>query len=871
MDRFISRRWLLLPACCVLACSSEANDGIGELGQRSTLITAPSDLVVDGHGPEADALIEHYPLENGIAFHFRFMRGVCSDNACIGGADDGDFCSTNDDCTAGALTFSSGETELFDENGASLGTTPFDAAAFDKATDLDAVGLCNADPTTTCTKPGKDDVASCGGGDPACNARPAGFVPDHANYLFRNPNELVAHNLVPAEVEARICFAEFQTMSGCDLLVVRQTLEEYRVPAGQTYIYPMGTPDTAGERLWNNEAHEFFTHHRPAMNQRHAYDVLSLINDEVGVPTSCVDGNCSGGAKDGDSCATDSDCSDNLNTFVYGEPILAMADGVVVALTQGFPENPEPPAILPGVNDCDVRACGVSNGCSGNDVPTTGNSIFIEHDNGEISMMAHTITGSTDFLSCGSTVTQGQQIGLTGNSGNSSAPHLHYATQRLNEFWDSDNHSFPSYYTNVAFASGPDPTVRRQLDVSLHSFFAFDIWAPQPLLARNADLGSGDVNESEPNDTLADHDALTLPVTVSATLENADVGDLAVRGDGIEDVYRIDLSTSDELRIELDGLGSGQNLDVYALTEDLRVLNETRQGTSPGSSETMCLDLDAGAYYVVVSNVDSSQTGDANYELDIQSDPQTIAAAITNAEDPIEVDGQCLATVTFAVTIHDPCCLDADNLGLDVSAALPTGNAILGEAMVDSIDVIGPRDIEVLGHVDVSALESCPAQVVVSAAAQDCLGNQVTTDAQGTSATAVVVDATPPTVEQSNANLQCISPPNHEYVCFDEADFSPEIHDNCAASPTWKFTACSSDQPDNGAGDGDTVNDCVLGVNAESFCARSERQQNKKAGRHYALDVAATDQCNNVSAATQIGNIYVPHDDNPQLVCVSPP
>ena len=54
-----------------------------------------------------------------------------------------------------------------------------------------------------------------------------------------------------------------------------------------------------------------------------------------------------------------------------------------------------------------------------------------------------------------------------------------------------------------------------------------------------------------------------------------------------------------------------------ALTEDLRVLNETGQGTSPGSFEEVCLSLDAGAYYLMASNVDLSQDKDEATSLEV--------------------------------------------------------------------------------------------------------------------------------------------------------------------------------------------------------------------------------------------------------------
>jgi hypothetical protein len=632
----------------------------------------------------------------------------------------------------------------------------------------------------------------------------------------------------------------------------------------------MGPPDQPGERLANVEAHEYFSHHRGVNNQRHAYDVVSKIGGDFGVGTACVDEACDGGARDGDACSENLDCAHNANSFVYGQPLLAMADGTVVALTQGYPENPNPPEKLPGVTsgDCRVVACGDPSNCDGAEVPIVGNSVFIEHANGEVSMVAHLIPGTNDHLSCGDPVSQGDVIGLTGNSGNSTGPHLHYSTDVLASFWASGNYSLPSYYTNAAFAFGPDPTVRRQLDVSMHSFTEFDVWSPVTPLLQNAPLAAGAVNEVEPNDTLAGHNALTLPTTVTGFIENLDVGDLAVRGDGIEDVFRFDLTAADEIRIELTGADPAENLDIYALTEDLRVLNETGQGTSPGAFEELCLNLDAGAYYLMASNVDLSQDKDEDYTLEVSSDPQTISAAITNAQQPVEVDADCMASVEFSVTIHDNCCLDPDNLALAVTAANPTNNATLGSVVIDSVVANGPRDVDVTGHVDVSNLTSCPAVVVIDASAQDCSGNVVDTVSQGTSASVDVLDTMPPQVTQSDDDLFCLWPPEHTYVCFDASQFSPQVSDNCDAAPTWAFDSCTSDQPDNGLGDGNTTDDCVLDEDAQGFCARSERAGQILEGRRYDLGIEATDACANVSDATEIGNIHVPHDQSPAMACI---
>jgi hypothetical protein len=126
----------------------------------------------------------------------------------------------------------------------------------------------------------------------------------------------------------------------------------------------------------------------------------------------------------------------------------------------------------------------------------------------------------------------------------------------------------------------------------------------------------------------------------------------------------------------------------------------------------------------------------------------------------------------------------------------------------------------------------------------------------------------PPQVTQSDDDLFCLWPPEHTYVCFDASQFSPQVSDNCDAAPTWAFDSCSSDQPDNGLGDGNTTDDCVLDEDAQGFCARSERAGQILEGRRYDLGIEATDACANVSDATEIGNIHVPHDQSPAMACI---
>jgi murein DD-endopeptidase MepM/ murein hydrolase activator NlpD len=98
------------------------------------------------------------------------------------------------------------------------------------------------------------------------------------------------------------------------------------------------------------------------------------------------------------------DGSKNADYYAYGQDILAPADGVVVAVVDGVPENP------PGLTDIYYRF---------------GNAITISFGNGEYGLLAHLVPGSAK-VRVGDRVKRGQAVARCGNSGNSTAPHLHF-------------------------------------------------------------------------------------------------------------------------------------------------------------------------------------------------------------------------------------------------------------------------------------------------------------------------------------------------------------------------------------------------------------------------------------------------------------
>jgi len=117
-------------------------------------------------------------------------------------------------------------------------------------------------------------------------------------------------------------------------------------------------------------------------------------------------------------------------------------------------------------------------------------------------------------------------------------------------------------------------------------------------------------------------------------------------------------------------------------------------------------------------------------------------------------------------------------------------------------------------------------------------------------ATVLVQDTTPPVAAAEPA---CLWPPDHHRFVF-ETD-SVEVFDVCDPAPVVVFTGGTSDQPDDGPGDGSTRNDIV--VHPGSVCVRAERQGGDPDGRQYTVAIQARDAAGNASASQFL--IRVPH------------
>lgn len=104
------------------------------------------------------------------------------------------------------------------------------------------------------------------------------------------------------------------------------------------------------------------------------------------------------------------DEKDNKNYLAYGNEAYAVADGVVTETKDGIPEN------VPGI---DSRAVPITLETVG------GNHVILDIGGGRFAFYAHLQPGSLR-VKLGDKVRRGQVIGLVGNSGNSTEPHLHF-------------------------------------------------------------------------------------------------------------------------------------------------------------------------------------------------------------------------------------------------------------------------------------------------------------------------------------------------------------------------------------------------------------------------------------------------------------
>ncbi|MER2029903.1 MAG: M23 family metallopeptidase [Solibacillus sp.] len=183
----------------------------------------------------------------------------------------------------------------------------------------------------------------------------------------------------------------FETYPNSDKIWTKNT---YSMPINdEWYVFWGGT-------------NEFINYHYPYEQQRYAYDLVKMVNNETYKNSN----------------------RQNENYFAFGAEVVAPADGVVVEVLDGIDDN------IPGEMD---------------EKNLAGNYCIIEHEHNEYSMIAHFMKDSI-CVKTGDKVKAGQLLGLCGNSGNSSEAHIHFQVMDHRDFLEAKS-------LRVKFHHGEEP------------------------------------------------------------------------------------------------------------------------------------------------------------------------------------------------------------------------------------------------------------------------------------------------------------------------------------------------------------------------------------------------------------------------------
>jgi hypothetical protein len=167
------------------------------------------------------------------------------------------------------------------------------------------------------------------------------------------------------------------------IFLATQLVMVYRPPSDAVTI---GTP--LADRWWVGQGGraELINYHHAGPMQSNALDIMQIGE---------------GGIRPGRT--------DLSSYYVYDRPLLAPAGGVVSYVLDGLPDQP--------IGSADEHH-------------PSGNSLVIDIGGGRYLMMGH-LRQDSITVRVGDRVREGQPIARVGNSGHSSAPHLHIQAQTL--------------------------------------------------------------------------------------------------------------------------------------------------------------------------------------------------------------------------------------------------------------------------------------------------------------------------------------------------------------------------------------------------------------------------------------------------------
>jgi hypothetical protein len=268
--------------------------------------------------------------------------------------------------------------------------------------------------------------------------------------------------------------------------------------------------------------------------------------------------------------------------------------------------------------------------------------------------------------------------------------------------------------------------------------------------------------------------------------------------------------------VTLDGTGStGSGTLTYTWTEG---------ATTLGTGATLGVSLPTGTHTITLT-VSSSGGG---------SDTDDVIIDIVDTEAPvITLNGPNPMSVECHTSFIDPGATANDSCSGSF-AATPSGTV----------------------NVNV------PGAYIIIYNATDPSGNPAAPVAR----TVNVVDTTAPVINLNGA-APVLWSPNHNYVTFSVSDFVTSVTDSCNTSlglSSVVISKVTSDELEDGGGDGSTLNDIVIAGNCKSVQLRSERDGGAD-GRVYTIYFTVTDASGNVGTASAMVTVPVSQSSGPAI------
>jgi hypothetical protein len=242
----------------------------------------------------------------------------------------------------------------------------------------------------------------------------------------------------------------------------------------------------------------------------------------------------------------------------------------------------------------------------------------------------------------------------------------------------------------------------------------------------------------------------------------------------------------------------------------------SEEETVLGTEANLTITLSLGSHILTLNATDDSgNMGTDNVTIDVVD---TTPPEVNAGEDMTVEAG-------YETTVHGSA---TDLVDMDLDYVWKEGQTILGtEVNLTYMFTLGTH--------------------VLTLSATDDSGN-VGTD----NVTIEAVDTTPPEIKVTVAP-DMMWPPNHKYV---DVETVVTVHDAVDPSPTLTLVSVTSNEPDNGKGDGNTTNDIVI-LGNNMFRFRAERSGTGQ-GRTYTITYRATDASGNSAEASV--TIMVPHN-----------